>query len=323
MKRLILLPLILLAVDVLGQTASITVTSDEAVAGITVTRTGIDSYTITLASSALAAPHAPTHSAAGSDPITISQSQVTNLATDLASKLPKSGGTMTGALTLTGGMGALVVPNGASIKIQTRDGDISLLNSISNTIDFTSTVVGAGNYADISARRFISNVTPGTAPFVVGSSTLVTGLNADMVDSQHIPAPGASGNVMTSNGNAWVSQAINTTQTQAATFSLDGIQTVRTGQLRWYPPAACTLVSCMAAVGTAPTGSSIQVDVNKNGVSVLASPLSIAAGANTSSVTTPTTTAMTATDYLTVDVDSIGSTEPGRDLTVRIIYTIP
>ncbi len=124
------------------------------------------------------------------------------------------------------------------------------------------------------------------------------------------------------NGSSWQA-LVSSPVTHAATYTVDGVLTAETGQLRWYPPAACTLVSVFAAVGTAPTGSSIQVDVNKTGVSVLASPLSIAAGANTSSVTTPTTTAMATTDYLTVDVDSIGSTEPGRDLTVRIIYTIP
>jgi hypothetical protein len=112
-----------------------------------------------------------------------------------------------------------------------------------------------------------------------------------------------------------------TTRQIAATFS--GPLIAKTGSLRWYPEAACTLVSCTAFVGTAPTGAALVVDVNKNGTSVLASPLSVAAGTNSSSVTTPTTTAMTATDYLIFDIDSIGSTEPGRDLTIRVIYTTP
>lgn len=134
-----------------------------------------------------------------------------------------------------------------------------------------------------------------------------------------LPAPSTSGNVLTSNGTGWISAA----RTCEISATVDGIQTVRTGALRWYPPSACTLVSCTAFVGTAPTGAAMTVDVNKNGTSVLASGLSISAGSNSSTVTTPTTTAMSTTDYLTVDVDSIGSTEPGRDLTVRIVYTIP
>lgn len=139
-----------------------------------------------------------------------------------------------------------------------------------------------------------------------------------------LPPPATSGNVLTSDGTTWTSAApAGGTVTHGETFALDGILAVRTGVSRWYPPAACTLASCTAFVGTAPTGSAVTVDVNKNGTTVLSSPLSISDGSYSSAVTTPTTTSMTATDYLTVDVDSIGSTEPGRDLTVRIVYTIP
>jgi hypothetical protein len=61
----------------------------------------------------------------------------------------------------------------------------------------------------------------------------------------------------------------------------------------------------------------------KNGLTILSSDLSIANGANASAVTVPTTKALTANDYLTWNIDSIGTTAPGRDLTVRIVYTIP
>ncbi len=114
-----------------------------------------------------------------------------------------------------------------------------------------------------------------------------------------------------------------TSQSEARTGTFDGPLVVRTGQLRWYPPAACTLVSCTAYVGTAPTGAAVTVNVKKNGSTILASDLSIAAGANASAVTAPTTTTLLATDYLTWDIDTIGSTEPGRDITVRVIYTVP
>ena len=46
--------------------------------------------------------HASTHASAGSDPLTLAQSQVTSLTSDLAAKLAVSGGTMTGQLNFSG-----------------------------------------------------------------------------------------------------------------------------------------------------------------------------------------------------------------------------
>ena len=102
-----------------------------------------------------------------------------------------------------------------------------------------------------------------------------------------------------------------------------GILYPTTGSLRWYPYTPSTITSVTACLGVAPSGQAVLVDVNKNGTSILASPLSVTGGAYTSDVTTPSTTAMGVTDYLTVDVDQVGIAEPGRDLSVRIIYSIP
>ena len=46
--------------------------------------------------------HASTHASAGSDPLTLAQSQVTSLTSDLAAKLAVAGGTMTGQLNFSG-----------------------------------------------------------------------------------------------------------------------------------------------------------------------------------------------------------------------------
>jgi hypothetical protein len=75
------------------------------------------------------------------------------------------------------------------------------------------------------------------------------------------------------------------------------------------------------SVGTAPTGSAIIVDVNVNGVSIFAAAgdrPQIAAGANTGVSTTISTTAFEHDDYFTVDIDQIGSSFAGADLTVAI-----
>lgn len=114
--------------------------------------------------------------------------------------------------------------------------------------------------------------------------------------------------------------------TMAQTFSYDGIQYARTGALRWMPPANCTIVSCTASLNTAPTGANFVVDVNKNGTTIYTTQgnrPTITATEFVSLAKVPDVTALTISDYLQCDVDVIGSTIPGSDLTVRVIYTIP
>lgn len=109
-----------------------------------------------------------------------------------------------------------------------------------------------------------------------------------------------------------------------AVFGADGALTVRTGATRFRFPWAVTILGVTAAVGTAPTGASLIMDVSKNGTTIFTTQgnrPTIAAGANaTASEPTPDVTSMAAGDYLTVDIDQIGSTVAGSDLSVFIRY---
>jgi hypothetical protein len=61
--------------------------------------------------------------------------------------------------------------------------------------------------------------------------------------------------------------------------------------------------------------------VNINGITAFttqANRPTVAAGNNVSSVAVPNTTALAEGDYLTVDIDQIGSTLPGADLTLVV-----
>lgn len=103
-------------------------------------------------------------------------------------------------------------------------------------------------------------------------------------------------------------------------FAVTGALTVKTYANRFYVADNYTVLGIRASVGTAPTGAAILVDVNKNDTSIFAAPAdrpSIAAGSNTAQVT-PSGLTLAAGDYLTVDVDQIGSTVAGSDLTVQI-----
>jgi hypothetical protein len=110
---------------------------------------------------------------------------------------------------------------------------------------------------------------------------------------------------------------------QVQIFTVPGTLSVGTGRAKFYIPGPITLGNVRASVGTAPTGSSIIIDVNKNGSSVFTtnSKPQIFAGQTLVSTSTPNITEFTTGDYITVDVDSVGSLNPGMDLTVQIEFT--
>lgn len=91
-------------------------------------------------------------------------------------------------------------------------------------------------------------------------------------------------------------------------------------------PRACTIIKVTARVGTAPTGASLIIDLNKTGTSSIFSGvtrITIAAGAYSDNVTSfhATNKVLTADGYLTLDIDQIGSTIGGADfsLTIEVI----
>lgn len=108
---------------------------------------------------------------------------------------------------------------------------------------------------------------------------------------------------------------------EAYTFSVQGTLAVQTGKSRIYTEGNYWVESVRASVDTAPTGATILVDVNKNGTTIYTSQgarPTIVAGTNSALGNTPAVTTFAAGDYLTVDVDQIGSTVAGADLTVTI-----
>ena len=111
-----------------------------------------------------------------------------------------------------------------------------------------------------------------------------------------------------------------------ASFGFVGPVAVTTGTSRWLLPATATILGVVAAVGTAPTGASLICDVNKNGTTIFttqANRPTIAISANaTTTMPTPDVTALASGDYLTVDVDQIGSTVAGSDLVVNVYLSV-
>lgn len=130
--------------------------------------------------------------------------------------------------------------------------------------------------------------------------------------------------------NVWVT-AVELLETPVAPTAMNQVQVVfakadtlavTVGHNRYTLTDAASIDSVLATVGTAPVGSSVIIDVKKNGVSIFTTPSHrpiILAGTNEDQSPTPDITALVPGDFLTVDIVQVGSTIPGADLTVQIL----
>lgn len=109
------------------------------------------------------------------------------------------------------------------------------------------------------------------------------------------------------------------------TYGKAGPLVTSVGSIRYRFPFAATIVGVSLAVGTAPTGASIICDVNKNGTTIFTTqanrPTILAGAFNTAAeVTNMNVTSVAAGDYLTFDIDQVGSTVSGANLSAFIRY---
>jgi hypothetical protein len=107
-------------------------------------------------------------------------------------------------------------------------------------------------------------------------------------------------------------------------FSIQGTLAVGSDVIpRIIFPKGCTIVRVDAIVTTAPTGAALRVDLEKTGANSIFGAndyVEIAIAANTGNSTDMdgTHNVLAAGDYLTVDIDQVGSTVAGADLSVAI-----
>jgi hypothetical protein len=95
-----------------------------------------------------------------------------------------------------------------------------------------------------------------------------------------------------------------------------------TAKVTFRMPYAMTVTDVRASVNTAPIGSTIIVDINEAGVSILSTKLSIDASEKTSTTAaTPAVisdTALVDDAEMTIDIDQVGSGTPGKGLKIWI-----
>jgi hypothetical protein len=101
--------------------------------------------------------------------------------------------------------------------------------------------------------------------------------------------------------------------------------TTGTAKVTFRMPYAMTLTDVRASVATAPVGSTIEVDINEGGVSVLSTVLSIDASEKTSeTAATPAVisdSALADDAEITIDIDQVGSSTAGAGLKIWLIGT--
>ena len=104
-------------------------------------------------------------------------------------------------------------------------------------------------------------------------------------------------------------------------FSRPGVLTVASGTAKLRIPVDATIAGVSATVGAAAVGAAVVIDVNRNGTTIFTTQANrpqIAAGATAVGESVPNVAALSAGDVLTVDVDQVGSSAAGSDLTVVV-----
>lgn len=98
--------------------------------------------------------------------------------------------------------------------------------------------------------------------------------------------------------------------------------TTGANRVRFRMPFAATLLAVRASVNTAPTGSTLIVDINEDGTSVLGTKLSIDAtefsSTTAASAATITDSSLADDAEISIDIDQIGSTVAGAGLKVTL-----
>ena len=89
----------------------------------------------------------------------------------------------------------------------------------------------------------------------------------------------------------------------------------------WISDATYTISKCYGYAKTAPVGSSLTFDINKNGTTtIFTTPLSILTTANAANTTAIAAAgSLVESDFLTVDIDAVGSGTAGSNVTVMCV----
>jgi len=191
----------------------------------------------------------------------------------------------------------------------------------------TANLVSANNlYVDISTDKVGIGTTNPTSKLTVVGTSLITGIST--IGNLIITPVGTGATVGGVGIVTYYGDGGNLTNVEdyfviAASDETTNLG-IGSGKVSFRMPYAATLLTVRASVNTVSTGSTpaIIVDINEDGTSVLGTKLSIDPSENTS---TTAATAATITDSaladdaeITIDIDQVGATTPGKGLKVYL-----
>ena len=116
-----------------------------------------------------------------------------------------------------------------------------------------------------------------------------------------------------------------TTGVKTLSFYIDDTLEVEESAMSIIAPQNLTITEIKVAVSTAPTGANLVVDVNKNGTTVYTTQdnrPTVTAGDTSATATDPDVTSISAGDVISIDIDQIGSTVAGANLSVAVICSL-
>jgi len=191
--------------------------------------------------------------------------------------------------------------------------------TLAGSLDYLSL---AGQEITLGSVDLTTDVT-GTLPIANGG-TGVTALSS--LDAASFGAGASSdGQVLTSDGAGGVAWEATATEIGIACSDETTDLAAATGVATFRMPYAMTLTGIRASVTTAPVGSTIIVDVNESGSTILSTKLSIDASEKTSETAATAAvisdSALADDSEITVDIDQVGSTTAGSGLKIWLIGT--
>ena len=188
----------------------------------------------------------------------------------------------------------------------------------------TATTPGAVQLAGDLSGTATAPTVPGLTGKVATTTTITAGTGltggGDLSANRTISA-----NVGTAAGTLAAGDHTHTVTTSLTSFYQTGVLSAGIGTQYLPVDGTYTVTGVRLAVGTAPTGANLIVDIKKNNVTIFtaqANRPTITAGTTSAGPgAAPDVTSLSAGDLLSVDIAQVGSTTPGANLTVVIIVS--
>lgn len=115
-------------------------------------------------------------------------------------------------------------------------------------------------------------------------------------------------------------------ETRGIAFYIDGGMAVETDAMSFISPVACTVIGGKIQASTGPTGADLISDIHKNGTTLWTTQgnrPTIADAETWANITAPDVTAIAQGDRLTLEIDQVGSSTAGANLSLTLYITVP